>query len=97
MSTHGNHRLRPKLPNTIRDPRLIEPLVRGNRDRCLERESARENSKTAQYKPLRGVKQPITPLQRGIQGPMTWLGGSTPHPGKIEAIVKQACGSAEAV
>ena len=97
LSIGCNQGFRPKLPNTIRYPCFINLVIRDNCDRRLERKSARENAKPAQYEPLPLIEQAIAPFKRGIQGLMPCRRGPTPCPCQIQVVVKQACSLAKTI
>ena len=76
---------------------LIDGRAGDDRQRRIERKMADEYGEPAKHHAFQFGQQPITPIQRRLQGPLTRWRGARPQPQQRQALVEKRSGLLQAI
>jgi hypothetical protein len=97
---HGagrDHRLRDEAVDGAENTRLIEGRAGHDGQNRIEREMPNEYREPAQHLAFCFGKQPVAPVQRGMQRLLTRRRGARPHPQQRQPLVEKGGGLMQAV
>jgi hypothetical protein len=92
-----DHRLGDEAANGSEDENLVDGRACHDCPRRLERKVADKYSESAKHHAFHRGQEPITPIQRRLQGPLTWRRRALPLPWQSQALLEKCRGFLQAI